>query len=164
MIAAVAATAVITETGTAHAAFSLTVLGNATFSVTLNGADQTRSYTLPLQVTQTDAGTSGNAGWNLTIASTQFSGAGGATLPTNATSITGVAASCAQGTCTNATNTVAYPLATTAGGATVKFYNASLNTGKGVFNITPTFATAVAANRDATSYTSTLTLTAVKGP
>src|SRR5207253_2117558 len=102
-------------------------------AVTLNGTDQTPTYTLPITVTDT-RGT--GAGWNLTITSTTFSTGGGSphTLATTASSITGVTATCAGGTCTNPTNSITYPLTVPAGStapAAVKAYNAAVNTGLG---------------------------------
>src|SRR5207302_1705152 len=80
--------------------------------VTLTGSDQTTSYSLGLTVI--DARGSG-AGWNLTITSTTFT-AGGHSLSTSASSITGVSASCvANTTCTNPTNGVSYPVSVPAG-------------------------------------------------
>jgi hypothetical protein len=136
-------------------------------SVTLNGTDQTVTYTLA--ITATDATGSG-AGWNLTITSTQFSTGGGTpkTLATNASTITGVTAACVGGsTCTNPTNSVTYPAAVPAGGTAptaVEFFNAAASSGMGKFTITPTVAIAIPANTFAGTYTSTITLAAVSGP
>src|SRR3954470_4804033 len=89
---------------------SLSIATSATpsFSVTLDGTDKTGSY--PVPTTVTDA-TGSNAGWNLTITSTQFTTGGGSpsTLATNASSITGVTNTCAT-TCVSPTNSTTYPV------------------------------------------------------
>src|SRR3954462_11183790 len=96
-----------TVTGSVNAGtLSISTSATPSFSVTLDGTDKTGSYTVPTTVT--DATGSG-AGWNLTIPSTQFTTGGGSphTLATSASSLTGVASSCAGGsTCTNPTNSV----------------------------------------------------------
>lgn len=136
-------------------------------SVTLNGTDQTVTYTLA--ITATDATGSGN-GWNLTITSTQVSTGGGTpkTLSTTASTITGVTAVCVGGsTCTNPTNSVTYPLTVPAGSTAptaVEFFNAAVNSGMGKFTVTPTVSIAIPAHTFAGTYTSTITLAAVSGP
>ncbi len=136
-------------------------------SVTLNGTDQTVTYTLA--ITATDATDSGT-GWNLTITSTQFSTGGGTpkTLSTTASTITGVTSVCVGGsTCTNPTNSVPYPLTVPAGSTAptaVEFFNAAVNSGMGKFTVTPTIKVAVPANAYAGTYTSTITLAYVSGP
>lgn len=138
-----------------------------TVSATLNGSDQTPTYSLA--VTLTDATGSGN-GWNLTITSTQFTTGGGSphTLSTTASSITGVTQTCVGGaTCTNATNSISYPVTVPAAASaptSVKFFNASANTGMGKFTITPTVAVTLPANAYAGTYNSTITLAIVSGP
>jgi hypothetical protein len=152
---------------TANAAGSLTMTApaSAAFSSTLDGTDQTPTYTLPLTVADTRTGAS-SAGWNLTITSTQLT-AGSKTLATNASSITAAAFAC-QASCTaNPTNSISYPLALPAGAgppAAVKFYNAAANTGRGTFTITPTIQVAVPANTLTGSYTATLTTAVTSGP
>jgi WxL domain surface cell wall-binding len=138
------------------------------FSVTLNGSDQTASYTVP--ITLIDSRGSG-AGWNLTVTSTQFSTGGGSpnTLPTSASAITGANSSCNAGSsCTNPTNSVTYPPLGLPAGSTpptaVKFFNAATNTGMGKFTITPTVQVTVPANAYAGTYSSTITLAVVSGP
>src|SRR5947209_17948550 len=155
-------------TGTISAGtLSIATSASPTFSVTLNGTDQTASYTVPTTVT--DATGSG-LGWNLTITSTQFTTGGGSpqTLSTSASSVTGVSNSCAGGvTCTSPTNSISYPVAVPAGStppAAVKYFNAAAATGEGQFTNTPSVSVSVPANTYAGSYTSTLTLAAVSGP
>jgi len=66
-------------------ALSLTTSAAPSFGVTLDGTDQTGTYTVPSTVTDA-RGTS--AGWNLTLTSTQFSTGGitPSTLSTGASS------------------------------------------------------------------------------
>lgn len=148
--------------------FSLTTTAAPTVSVTLNGSDQTGSYTMDLTVDNSDPGST-TAGWNLTITSTQYStgGATPRTLAANASSMTSVTTVCAVGPCTDPANSVGYPLAVPAGSpepAPAKFFSTPANTGLGVFTVTPNVDVAVPANAYAGSYTSTLTLALVAGP
>ena len=147
---------------------SLTLSSSATpsLSVTLNGTDQTPTYTVPMAANDE---TGSGSGWHLTITSTQFTtgGATPRTLSTSASSITAVSASCTHGTCTNPTNGTSYPLGVPAGSSPptpVTFYNAAANTGMGDFTVTPTVEVSVPANAYAGTYTSTLTLAVVSGP
>ena len=165
-LAATTDTTSVTATVSAGGAVSETDSGaTPSFALTLNGSDQTASYTLPLVVT--DATGSGN-GWNLTITSTTFS-TGSATFPASASTITGVTAACAtNSTCTLPTNNVsnsnlAVPAGSTAPSA-VKFYNAAASTGRGTVNVNATVQVAVPANVLAGSYSSTVTIAAVSGP
>jgi len=157
-----------TVTGTISAGtLSIATTATPSFSVTLNGSDQTASYTVPTTVT--DATGSG-LGWNLTITSTQFTTGGGSpqTLSTSASSVTSVSNSCVGGvTCTSPTNSIGYPVGVPAGStppAAVKYFNAAASSGQGQFTNTPTVQVAVPANTIAGTYTSTLTLAAVSGP
>src|ERR1700757_1045366 len=92
-LAATSDTTGVTATVSAGSAVSVSSSGPPSFALTLNGSDQTASYTLPLVVT--DATGSGN-GWNLTITSTTFAN-GSATFPATASTLTGVASGCASG-------------------------------------------------------------------
>lgn len=145
---------------------SLTETAQATFStsVTLNGADQTATYTLPITVI--DATGSG-AGWNLTVSSTTFT-TGSHSLDPNASKITGVTSACAAGaTCSNPTNNVSYTSLTLPSGnsvTAVKMFNAAANTGMGKFAITPTVAISIPANAFAGTYNSTVTVTVASAP
>ena len=157
----------VTATATVNAGtLTLTSSAAPTVSATLNGTDQTPSYTAAM--TAKDETGSGS-GWNLTITSTQFS-TGGATphtLSTSASTMTGVTSSCAQGTCTNPTNSVTYPVSVPAGAVAptaVKFFNAGATTGMGDFTVSPTVTVAIPANAYAGTYTSTVTLAVVSGP
>lgn len=162
---ALAATAESTGTVTAGS-LSLTTAAAPTFSATLNGTDQTPTYTLPMTV---EDSTGSGSGWNTTITSTEFTtgGATPRTLSTTASSMTGVTSECAEGTCTDPTNAVTYPLTVPAGAeapTAVKFFNAAEETGMGKFTVTPTVGVSIPANTYAGTYTSTVTLASVSGP
>ena len=135
-------------------------------SLTLNGSDQTVSYTMTFSLNNINT-----FGWNVTITSTQF--ATGATpvhtLATTASSITGVTAVCSPGqVCTSLPqNVVTYPVAVPADNPApgpVKFYDAQNLSGVGTFDISTTIVVTVPANAYAGTYTSTLTLAYVSGP
>jgi hypothetical protein len=166
VLAAVAVAGTVTATATVTGAGSLALSNGATASVsdTLDGTDQTVSYSLPL--TMNDLRGTGT-GWNLTMTSTTFSN-GSQTLATNASSIASAVSACtAGGTCTNPTNSISYPLTIPAGAtapAAVKVFNAAANTGMGRFTVTPSINVSIPGNSYAGSYTSTLTIAAISGP
>lgn len=163
--AAVAGTITATATVTGAGSLSLASGSTASISDTLDGSDQTVGYTVPL--TLIDARGSG-AGWNLTLTSTTFTNGSSQTLSTSASSVASVAMSCnTGGTCTNATNSVTYPITVPAAAtapAAVKVFDSAANTGMGRFTITPTIDVAIPGNSYSGSYTSTLTVAAVSGP
>ncbi|GAC1347576.1 MAG: hypothetical protein NVSMB27_13290 [Ktedonobacteraceae bacterium] len=135
-------------------------------SLTLNGTDQTATYTLAMSVNNTL-----NLGWNVTITSTQFATGSTPTytLSTAASSTTGVAAVCTSGqTCTTMPqNTVTYPVAVPAGNlapTAIKFYNAQATSGIGTFDLSTTINVTVPANTYAGTYTSTITVAYASGP
>lgn len=138
----------------------------AAASVTLNGSDQTTTYSIGLTVT--DARGNGG-GWNLTITSTTFS-SGANSLSTTASSISAApnVACNAGSSCTSPTNSVTYPPLVVPAGATaptaVKFFNAAANTGMGKFTITPIVNVAIPANAYAGTYSSTVSVAMVSGP
>jgi hypothetical protein len=137
-----------------------------TISATLNGTDQTPTYTMAID---TNDATGSGAGWNLTITSTQFTTGGTTpkTLSTSASSVTSAVAVCKQGTCTNPTNSITYPFTIPAGSTpptAVKLFNAAVNTGMGDFTVTPTVSVAIPANSYAGTYTSTITLAVISAP
>ncbi|HKV57107.1 MAG TPA: WxL domain-containing protein [Ktedonobacteraceae bacterium] len=136
--------------------------------VQLDGTDQTTPYTLPIVVT--DARGTGN-GWNLTIVSTQFStGASNPihTLSTSASIISSLAVSCNPGAkCTLPHNTISptgLGVPAAAGATPVEFFNATANTGMGMFTITPTISISIPAATYAGTYTSNVTVALVSGP
>ncbi len=161
-----AATIGVTATVAAGPAISVAANGTPSFAVTLNGADQTTPYTLP--VTVTDATGSG-AGWNLTVTSTTFNDGKGHAFATNASTISSVSSACASGsTCGAPTNNVsntnlAVPAGTTAPSA-VKYFNATAGSGLGKVNVNATVNVAVPANVLAGTYSSTVTVAVVSGP
>jgi hypothetical protein len=135
-------------------------------SAILNGTNQTP--TDPFDISVNDARGSG-AGWNLQITSTTFSTGGGTpkTLSNSAASITAASSGCDQGTCTNPTNGISYPVtvpADTAAPTPVKIFNAAADSGMGDFTITPTLQVAIPANTYAGTYSSTMTITIATGP
>lgn len=169
VVAGAATTAAPTVTGTiTGGALSLATSAAPTFSANLASGDSTPTFTIPLTATDT---TGTGAGWNLTVTSTQYT-TGGATphtLAANASTLTGVTATCASGSCTNATNAITYPVAVPASGTApgptaVKFFNAAAGTGLGSFTVTPTVGVFVPGTSFAGSYTSTVTASIVSGP
>jgi hypothetical protein len=178
LAAALAATAVargatvaVSSTVAAGSTLSVASNGSPTFGITLTGADQTTTYTLP--VTVIDARGSG-AGWNLTVTSTTFNDntnlGAGHTFPTSASTITAATSGCATGsTCTLPTDGVSYtspltlPAEATAPTA-VKYFDGAVNTGLGKMNINATVSVTIPANVFAGSYTSTVTVAIVNGP
>jgi hypothetical protein len=156
--AALAATLTTTATvGTGS--LSLTHAATATLNSTLDGTDQTVTYSPVLNVIDS-RGT--GAGWNLTVSATNFSDGSGHTLAPG--TITGASAVCKAGnSCTAATSSgITYPL--TVNGTAAKLFNAALNTGLGKIDVTPTFAVSIPGNAYAGTYTSTVTLASVSGP
>ena len=170
LAAAAARAASVTASATVTAGATLSVAGNGSpsFSLTLNGDDQTTSYTLPIQVVDA-RGLAVGGGWNVTVTSTQFSNGAGRTLPAAASTITGVTAACHSGsTCTLPTNTVSNTNLALPAGATaptaVKFYNAVTATGLGRIDANATVSVTVPANAIAATYTSTITVAIAAGP
>ena len=147
-----------TATITGTAGISLSMPSNPGVSTTLDGTDQTLSYSPVLGVV--DARGTG-AGWNLTVSATALTDGASHNLAQN---LTAVSSACHSGsTCTNATNSVnTYPisLSTTA----TKFFNSATNAGMGKVDVTPTVQVPVPGNAFAGTYTSTLTIASVSGP
>jgi hypothetical protein len=163
----------VTVNAAVVAGATLSAAGNGaapSFSLTLNGLDQTTTYTLPVSVVDA-RGLSAGGGWNLSITSTQFSDGAGHTFPATASTITGLspATACGTGsTCTLPTNSVSNSnLALPAGASpptAVKWFNAANATGLGTINVNATVSVAVPANVFAATYSSTVTLAAIAGP
>ena len=158
------------DSGTAKAIVKAGTLSfsNANNNVSLQVSNTVRlaSYSLPIAVT--DARGSGK-GWNLSITSTLFmTGNGKNSLPSNASNITSVKTSCgAHSTCTKPIDTISYPLVVPAGNpapSPVKFFNASLSSGLGVFSLLMMVNVAIPANAKSGTYTSTITLKIANGP
>jgi WxL domain surface cell wall-binding len=148
-----------TATVTGTAGVSMNVPATASFSDTLDGTDQTVSYSSQLGVV--DARGTG-AGWNLQISATDFSDGSGHTLLPG--TVIAASQACHSGSsCTAATNSgISLPLTVTSTAA--KFFNAAVNTGLGKIDVTPTVQVAVPGNAYAGTYTSTVTLAAATGP
>jgi hypothetical protein len=142
---------------------------NATNQVSLSVSKnmQLAKYSLPITVT--DARGSGS-GWKLSITSTQFlsSNNKGDQLPSNASQITGVSRSCSvHSTCTLPINSVSYPLlvpADTKPPSPVKFFNAAVSSGLGVFGLTMMVNVTIPASAKAGTYTSTIFIAVANGP
>ena len=138
-------------------------------AITLDGTDQTASYTMDIAVVD-DTGS--GSGWNVTITSTTFATGDcistGHNLSTSASTVQSVAmADNGAGTYTDPTNSVSYPFTVPAActaPAAVELFNSSANTGLGHFKLTPTVHIAIPANTYAGTYTSTVTLSIVTGP
>ncbi len=112
-------------------------------STALNGADRTVNTTAVLSVSDmTDTA----VGWNLSATSTTFT-SGANTLPTNATTITGVSIAAGATNCgMPATSSTAFPITLPAGTsapAATKIYSDQLGAGIGIADLTYTFALAL---------------------
>jgi hypothetical protein len=170
-VSAEAATVTVSASVVAGSTLSAAGTGTPSFSLTLNGADQTSTYTLPVSVVDA-RGLSTGGGWSLTVTSTQFSDGSGHTFPATASTITGIspAPTCGTGsTCTPPTNNVsnsnlALPASVTPPPPAVKYFNAANATGLGTVNVNATVSVAVPANVFAGTYTSTVTVATVAGP
>ncbi len=173
-------------TSVALTAGSLTVSGGTpgTFSATLNGANQTADTTMASY--NPDDATGSGAGWNVTFQATQFTCVVGTdtgcktgltTLPWNSLSIAPPGATCAGGSSCTGSPTISISANTavdtgsgTTAGSAVKVLSAAAGSGMGSYTVTPgTIGTgqlelAIPGNALATTYHSTLTITANSGP
>lgn len=141
---------------------------NAKNNVSLQVTKTIRLVSFSLPISVIDARGSGK-GWNLSITSTLFMTSNGKNkLPANASSITGVNASCgAHSTCTNPIDTISYPLVIPAGNpapSPVKFFDAAVNSGLGVFSLMMMVNVTIPASAKTGTYTSTITLKIANGP
>ncbi len=145
--------------------FSIYNPSTATVNATLDGLDQTVSYTVPLTVTDSR---SSRAGWNLTVTSTTFADAAGHVLADDASAITTVSSVCVTGqSCRKPRNNIRYPVTVPAGGsapAAVKFFNAAARTGTGQFTVSPTVDLFIPGDTYAGAYTCALTFALSSGP
>jgi WxL domain surface cell wall-binding len=161
------------DSGTAKLAVKAGKLteSNATNRVSLRVSKNMRLANYSLPITVTDARGSGN-GWKLSITSTQFlypdKDKDKDVLPTTASQITQVSMSCStHSTCTLPINSVSYPLLVPADATPpppVKFFNAAVRSGLGVFGLTMMVNVTIPANTEAGSYSSTIALAIANGP
>lgn len=128
-------------------------------TVTLNGDDQTTTFTIVSQVSYT--GGNNSAGWKIQASSTTPTASGPRTLPPLA--VTAGSYACV-GTCqSNPSPTgITYPITLSTTAQTID--NASANTGRGTFNVTNTFQIAYPASATTGTYSATITLTGATGP
>jgi hypothetical protein len=144
--------------GTAQATFGLLATGSASFTVTLDGTDQTATYTLPLLVQDTSP--SPAVGYHVNVRASSFGDGAGHTLSLG--SVTDVAVACFS-SCTSApVNSIAWPVPI--GSSDITFFNAANATGVGNWRVTPTIEVPVPANARAGTYTTTLITSLVSGP
>ena len=157
-VAVASSTLTATATVSGTAGISINLPSNPSVSDTIDGTDQTASYSPVLGIV--DARGTG-AGWNLTISATALTDGSSHTL---AQSVSAVSSACHAGsTCTNATSSgITYPLSVSTTAA--KFFSSALNTGMGKIDVTPTVQIAIPGNSYAGTYTSTVTLATATGP
>ena len=140
-------------------ALGITSSTSVSTTVTLNGLDQSATFSTTLTISG-----GGPAGWNVTAWAPRPSGSAGtlgaiyvASRPSGA---------CSGKNCVNPTPTgLSWPmtLGTSSGGA-VKIYNAAASTGTGTVTVTVPFTSDVAANTLTGSYSSTITVAISSGP
>lgn len=164
-VAARAAGVTVNATVTGGSTLSVSSLNSPSFSLTLNGDDQTATYQAQIQIVDA-RGLATGGGWNLTIGASQFSDGAGHTLPASAQTISSVTSGCRTGsTCTVPTNSVSNTnLAMPTSPSTAKFLNAATATGLGRIDVNVNMSVSVPANTIAASYSSTLTVAVVSGP
>lgn len=138
------------------------ITNTPTASVTLNGLDQTVSFTLLFTLNNATSGP-----WHVGINSTQFTG-GGHTLPATASSVTAVSIvpNCTGNSCPQNTITYTTPIPVPNPPSAADFYNnnpGSNTHGQGTFNIQATIQVSVPASAYAVNYTSTITIAFVIG-
>lgn len=145
----------------------LTAPGSAPFpGVTLNGTNQTSTLSLTL-VPDDETGT-GN-GWNIDVTSTTFTNASSDTLPTSASTVTGVGSvTLPTGNCSAPSNTISpYPITVPAGTTAptaAAIYSANTGTGEGPSDVALNFAVAIPGYAYSGAYSSTWTFTIASGP
>ena len=163
--AARAATVTVNATVSTGSTLSISSLNAPSFSLTLNGDDQTATYQAQLQVVDA-RGLASGGGWNLSLGGTQFSDGAGHTLPTSASTISSVSSGCHSGsTCSLPTNNISNSgLAIPVSPSTSKFLNAATATGLGRIDVNVNVSVAVPANAIAAAYSSTLTVAIAAGP
>jgi hypothetical protein len=147
--------------GAAAATFTFTVSTASPVTapgVTLNGVDQTKTFTIVTRVAYTGAGNT--AGWKVQASSTVPT-SGSNTLPYF--TVTAGSFACAFSCTTNPTTSgIGFPI--TLSGTAQTIYNAAANTGRGTFDITSTYQVSYAANKFPGTYAATVTLVGSTGP
>jgi hypothetical protein len=144
------------------ATLSVTTPATASFSVALDGTDQTPVYQLPITVTSSGQ----QIGWHLLVSATQFIN-GSYTFPATASSITSVSppGACSGGSCSLPVSSglIVYPVTLpNTGGAAI--YSATSGTGQATNVMTANVQVSTPANVYAGTYTSTVTVTIAAGP
>jgi len=160
-VAAALLVALAVPAACAAATFSFTVNTTSPVTapgITLNGDDQTKTFTMQYTVAYT--GGQNNAGWNVTASATAPT-SGLNTLP--ALVVTTVTrGSCTGGGCVNPTNSITWPITLTT--SAQKIYNAAVNTGTGTVVLTATYQMTYPANALPGTYASVVTLNGTTGP
>ena len=157
----VLALALVFVGGAAAATFTFTVQTASPLTVatvTLNGLDQTKTFTIADTVAYT--GGNNTAGWKVQASATTPTSPGSVTLP--AIKVTAGSSVCQSSCTTNPTNAIIYPL--TLSGSAQTIFDAAAATGQGTFTVTSTFQLSYAANLIPATFTSTVTLTGSTGP
>ena len=140
----------------ANFAFSVVTASPLTLpAVTLNGDDQSQTFTIVSQVES-----SGSSGWKLQAAADAPT-SDSSTLP--ALQVTAASWSCVAGCPASPLPTgLSYPITLSTAPQTI--YNAGVGTGRGKFEIAATFLVSYPAKTIAGTYTSTITLSGGEGP
>ena len=126
--------------------------------VTLNGVDQTTTFTMQYTIEYTGGGNID--GWNVQAAATLPS-SGSLTLP--ALQVTGVSnAPCSGNKCTTPSNSIPAPISLTT--SAQRIYNAGTSSGQGTNVLTATYLLTFPANALAGTYSSTITVAGATGP
>jgi hypothetical protein len=158
LLVLLAALAVVSNAAAATFSYSVTTGSPVTVTgVTLNGVDQSKTFTIVSRVAYT--GGNNSAGWKVQASATVPTSSGH-TIPN--LGVTAGTFSCATSCTTNPTNGVTYPLTLSTSAQTI--YNADVNTGRGTFDVTNTFEMTYTANAFPGTYASTVTLTGSTGP
>lgn len=158
--AAVVLAALVAVPPAAAATFKFSVTTSSPLAapaVTLSGDDQTKTFTIDMQVQYT--GNNNTKGWSIDAKQTQPK-SGTKTLPFF--TVTDGRFACVSGCATDPANSIALPitLSTTA----QDVFNAAAGTGQGTYAVTSTFEIDYPANAVPATYASTLTLTGSTGP
>jgi hypothetical protein len=157
LIATVAATVGLVSASAAYGfGFSTSPASVTTPAITLNGDDQTTSWTETITVTG-----AGSGGWNFTAWAAVPTATGGLTLGALTVPSQPTAAPCTGGpSCSQPVPTgITWPVTLdTTGSSPSKFFNAGTGTGRGNVVLTATFSVPVPANALPGTYTTTVTI------